>query len=69
MKKIFSSLSILFLAISISYGQKDKTYYSLAEALKTPLKVYSLNLNHSQLTTLPETISKFTNLSKLSLSN
>src|ERR1035437_8048929 len=66
MKKIFSS-TFIFLFVINSYGQKSKTYYSLTDALKNPLKVYTLNLNHSELLTLPEDIGKLINLKTLSL--
>ncbi len=49
---------------------KTKTYTSLKEALKTPEKVYKLQLNKKQITAITEEqIKKFTNLTDLYLSN
>ena len=51
-----------------SLCQSYKTYYSIEEALKEPLKVQKLDLSMQKLTVLPEEIMQFTNLVCLDLS-
>ena len=50
-------------------AQEDKTYTSLEEAFKTPDQVYNLDLDYNQLTSIPESIGKLTNLTDFYLSN
>ena len=62
------TLILLPLLISINvFGQVDKEYTSLAEARKTPLNVYKLNVTALQDTILPQEIFLFTNLTELRL--
>jgi Leucine-rich repeat (LRR) protein len=41
---------------------KEPVFYSLEEALQTPLKVYKLDLSWNKLTALPKEIGKLKNL-------
>jgi hypothetical protein len=46
---------------------KEPVFESLEEALKTPLKVYKLDLSKNQLSTLPKEITELKNLQGLDL--
>ena len=47
--------------------ENAKTYYSLKEALKDPLKIYKLDLSYQKLEKLPKEIENLNNLQRLSL--
>lgn len=47
---------------------RQKTYYSLSEALQSPEQVYKLSLSDNQLKTLPADIGRLRNLQVLNLS-
>jgi Leucine-rich repeat (LRR) protein len=49
--------------------EKEPVFYSLEEALQTPLKVYKLDLSSNQLKTLPKEMAELKNLKTLDLSN
>lgn len=74
MKRAFHSIVFLFL-FAFTYGQQPdsvqlkKTYYSLAEAQREPLKVYRLNLSNLPADSFPVDLSKFRNLRYLCLNN
>ena len=53
MKKLLIICIIALNTITIN-AQEDKTYNSLAEALKTPEQVYFLNIKNEELEVLPE---------------
>ena len=61
MKTIFLFLSLVALPF-LAWGQEDKIYYSLEEALKQPELVYKLDLRGNQLKTLPASISQLQKL-------
>jgi Leucine-rich repeat (LRR) protein len=68
-------IAALFFSFSFAYGQQvdsvqfKKTYYSLVEASKEPLKVYRLNLSNLPVDSFPVDLSKFRNLRYLCLNN
>ena len=66
MKKTFTLIAIVLFSI-LANAQKDKVYYSLEKALKTPEQVYMLILVDNQLTNLPVEIGNLTNLTELYL--
>jgi len=64
MKKI---ILLLLLVPFYMYGQVDKTYYNLEEALANPALVYKLNLSGQDIGSLPESIGGLQNLEYLIL--
>jgi Leucine-rich repeat (LRR) protein len=64
------ALALLMLSSAARAGQDDyKLYTSLEVALKSPAKVRRLDLSNRQLTRVPPSIGKLSNLTELSLSN
>ncbi len=64
------SFSMLNAQAVTTAAASEKSYKSLEEALKNPVRVYRLDLSNQQFKTLPDSIwSKFENLEYLSLKN
>lgn len=66
MKNLILILSLLI--GFVSFGQTEKVYTSLKEALKNPEQVLHLDLSDQSLTKISKKIQKFTNLKTLDLS-
>lgn len=66
MKKIIA-LALFTISCGTPIALEDKEYFSLEEALKTPDRVYKLDLEYDNLTSLPESIGNLTNLTSLIL--
>lgn len=66
MKKIIA-LALFTISCGTPIALEDKEYFSLEEALKTPDRVNKLDLEHDNLTSLPESIGNLTNLTTISL--
>ena len=62
------TLVLFIISCTTLNAQVDKTYTSLEEALKTPDKVFKLDLSSQGLSSLPESIGNLTNLTELDLS-
>lgn len=66
--KIFISTLLFISLTTIIYGQEDKVYKNLDEALKNVKEVYQLDLSGQNLKELPKGFKKMKNLRKLNLS-
>lgn len=70
MKKIFSTLALLLVMSNSSFGQnneKEKEFTTLNDALKSPEKVFRLNLSNQEISISNEQWLRFINLEHLNL--
>ncbi|MCZ8198230.1 MAG: leucine-rich repeat domain-containing protein [Flavobacterium sp.] len=72
MKKIFYILALLLALSNLSFGQnneKEKEFTTLNDALKSPEKVFRLNLSNQDISISSEQWLRFINLEYLNLKN
>ena len=72
MKKIFYTLALLLVVSNSSFGQnneKEKEFTTLNDALKSPEKVFRLNLSNQDISISSEQWLRFINLEYLNLMN